>query len=206
MKYIITDANDEDFHDLEQGFFDRDSKKLKKFSKATKAALKRYESHASVTGGVDHHRGINEIIKASLKGETNLSFLSKGYERDAYLINRAMRHRFRAAAPETFKGLSRSEDADMVQEAAVGGVFSFQEFVSTSYFRVIAEKFAETGVILEVLYPTGLPLTINRPERELLLPAQSQFRVIEKMEEMWGSEDNGYKKFTVVKVEQMLYK
>jgi hypothetical protein len=205
LKYIITDGSREDSHELEQGFFDRDSKRLKKLDQATNAALKRYESHASVTGGVDNHRGINEIIKTSLKGETHLSFLSKGYERDAYLINRAMRHKFRAEAPETFKGLSRSEDADMVQETAVDGVFSFQEFVSTSYFRVIAENFAETGVVLEVLYPTGIPLTINRPERELLLPAESQFRVIEKMEEMWGSEDNGYKKFTVVKVEQLLY-
>lgn len=85
LKYVITDANDEDFHDVEQGLFDRDSKRLQKLSKATNSALKRYESHGSISGGpAESHRGINEIIKPSLKGETNLSFFSKGYERDAY--------------------------------------------------------------------------------------------------------------------------
>lgn len=115
-----------------------------------------------------------------------------------------MRYRFRAEAPETFKGVSRPEDAELVQETPIGGVFSFQEFVSTSYFRVIAENFAETGVMLEVTYPVGIPVISNRIEREFLLPAQSSFRVIEKREEMWGSEDKGYKKFTVVRAEQLL--
>lgn len=205
LKHVITDGSDGNFHDTETGFFEQDSYRLTKLNKATKAALDRYQSHETAHGTTaEIHRIINRVIKSFIKNEQKISVWSKGYEKDAYLINRAMKYRLRTSAPKVFKGLSRSDDASLARAAAVGDVFSFQEFVSTSYIRRVSQDFAETGVLLEIVSPLGIPVSSNRRESEFLLPAQTKFQVIEINEEIWYSDITIPENFLVVKVRQII--
>lgn len=183
---IIRYVGSNEAHNIHIECYHKDHDRLKQLSKSTLCALERYSSNRKNDIGEFHYLSINKAIEKFLSGESKLNFLSKGDDKYALLIHKAItRNSIRASSEFVYKGIKRDRDADMLKTQSVGSEFSFNQFVSTSYSDASALTHAEKDIMLVISSPVGIPVE-NNQEIEFLLPAQSQLKIIDIRDEIWN--------------------
>lgn len=180
IKYVGDDETHYKFVDL----YTADHKRAKKLSKRTLESIERYTSNGRDSSGEFNHILINNVIEQFVLGTYKFPFHPEGLEKDAYLINKALKGSFRTPAEFLYKGIKRDRELFILQDKKIGDEFSFNNFVSTSYSDASARTHAEKNVILQINRGFGIPAE-NPDELEFLLPAQSRFRVVNKRAETW---------------------